>query len=231
VKPLPRQVHRQRWREFIDFCDTHGSSHWLFRGVADAVNHQLIPKVGRTAARYSPAAEQVLFTIFKRRAAQFIPVSGLSDWDLLALAQHHGLPTRLLDWSKNPLVAAYFAVSSFPEGSNARVYALQGSALDDAEVGENPLAISKLTAFFSSAVAPRIVAQRGLFTVHPVPTQPMAATGMHSFDIPAISRPYFRRRLYGLGVDASHIQADLDGLCRSLEWQFGSGVALGKFGF
>ena len=228
-------ARRTRWREFLDFADQHSSAHWLFRGVGDATNHLLIPKVARDPKRYSLPAERVLFSIFKRRAPQFLAANGLSDWDLLAVAQHHGLPTRLLDWTKNPLVAAYFAVASGPLNETARVYALQGSSLADFEPSISPFDVKQVTAFFPSAVASRIVSQRGLFTVHPNPLVPFQSSGGamrdHHFDISPIDRPYFQRRLYGLGIDPSHIMADLDGVCRVLEWQLGAGVALGKYGF
>jgi hypothetical protein len=203
--------------------------------VADASSHLLVPKVGRDGSAYSEPKERALFSIFRRRAVQFIPTAGLTDWDLLAIAQHHGLPTRLLDWTKNPLVAAYFAATSGPLGTTARVYALQGSQVQDADPATSPFEIDSVKSYMPSALVPRIVAQRGLFTAHPQPTEALAPTGgptgPHLFDIAPDERAYFARRLYGLGIDASSIMADLDGLCAGLNWQFGNGVALGRFGF
>ncbi|ATI82823.1 FRG domain-containing protein [Sphingobium yanoikuyae] len=232
---LAQQQRRKRWREFLDFAERHGSPHWLFRGVADAPNHLLVPKVGRNAKLYNPGAELVLFKNFKRRVRQFVDVRQMSDWEILALAQHHGLPTRLLDWSTNPLVAAFFAVSSKPEKTTARIYAFQASEIIDTDVTTSPFEQTTPAVYIPSSIAARIVSQRGVFTVHPDPVTPLTRTGStsdsHYFDIEAIDRPYFERRLFGLAIDPSVIMVDIDGLCRALEWQYTRGVALGKVVF
>lgn len=58
--------------------------------------------------------ELQLMTRFRQRSIPFHDRSLLDDWDALFFMQHYGVPTRLLDWTENPLMALYFAVMSAP---------------------------------------------------------------------------------------------------------------------
>jgi hypothetical protein len=66
--------------------------------------------------------EQRLFAEFRRRSAAYLDATNRDDWDMLAIAQHHGTATRLLDWTDNPLVALWFAVREGTQQSDSVVW-------------------------------------------------------------------------------------------------------------
>ncbi|CAH7402268.1 FRG domain-containing protein [Vibrio chagasii] len=191
---------------------------WVFRGHGD-VSWELIPKAGRKP--YSEKNDLDYFDAWKRRAVEFI--SGEkpnNDWEWLAIAQHHGLPTRLMDWTYNPLVAAYFATMNDFE-SDAIIYC---HIPDYVLIPENttPQKYKNVSLFKPSAVVPRISRQSGLFTVHSEPTKPMdSAVSKESLECIVIDKSYRKKLLFELnhyGVNKLNLFSDLDGLSAHLCW-------------
>jgi hypothetical protein len=94
-KPRDEQLRRYR--------ATH-----VFRGLSDA-RFELTTTLIRLGGNYVEL-ERHLLRNFKKYAHRDA-VERDSDWHWLTLAQHHGLPTRLLDWTYSPFVAMHFAVA------------------------------------------------------------------------------------------------------------------------
>ena len=103
------------------------SNSWVFRGHSHS-DWRLTPKAAR--ADHGHSTDRGYFEGWKRLAHQFTEVTPADDWDWLAVAQHHGLATRLLDWTYNPLVAAYFA-SETPVDAPGVIYAYRSETFVD----------------------------------------------------------------------------------------------------
>lgn len=90
-----------------------GGSFLWFRGVC-CDKYNLIPKLLRDGKEPEAVFEREarLLTRFRQRSMAYWP-SGYpqNDWEHLFAMQHYGMPTRLLDWSENLFVAAYFALA------------------------------------------------------------------------------------------------------------------------
>ena len=78
----------------------------IYRGASDQ-RWDLVPSLNRVCAHDLTLEAQVFRSFRKYGYAELAGYSGF--WRLLPVAQHHGLPTRLLDWTYSPLVAAHFA--------------------------------------------------------------------------------------------------------------------------
>ena len=223
-----RRAALDKFSEFVSWVQAHPSERWVFRG--QSVRWPLKPSVGRSAA-YTPEFERLLLREFQRSALPHLDRSQLrNNWDWLAVAQHHGLPTRLIDWSTNPLVACYFASQPSARGKqDGEIVAVEARQIGyydpDNPEEQDPFDITEVRFLRSSALAARIISQRGLFSVHNNPKKAWYLTNKtKTFVIPAAMKTTFRRSLFAMGVDASTLMADLDGLASTLKWRFQSGM-------
>src|SRR4051794_29736747 len=83
----------------------------VFRGLARS-SYSNVSSLARLSGEFDQL-ERHLIRNFRKYAHREAP--GPTMWDWLSLAQHHGLPTRLLDWTFSPLVALHFATASWPD--------------------------------------------------------------------------------------------------------------------
>jgi len=161
----------------------------------------------------------------------------------LFLMQHHGLPTRLLDWTESPLIAIFFAVHE-DSSTDSRLWALSPDYLNvQSKLGdpdlvdpdsikpyfdapflrEDPpdLPPQGVVATLTTEIHFRMLQQQSVFTIHatgrtPIEELPDNAYFLKSYRIPFAAKEGLRKELFNLGIREANLYPDLEHLAADL---------------
>lgn len=242
-------------QDFLTWFDKHQPNdpdlHLFLRGQRDRY-WKCVPSIAREPPFTENAifdgrkqdrlqAEWILFTRFRDMTATLEPSwvaatgSVESDWRRLILARHHGLPTRLLDWTIKPFVALYFAVEGNANacgrgrcklcggennkehhdsaifvlmGERRNVFSISGLARDNKHPPHYEQ--DSFGIFVPPDIDQRVTVQGSAFTISSNPREPVASKP--AVLIPSKYRAKIRQDLSRIGVTHATLFPDLDGV-------------------
>lgn len=251
-----KHVKIDSWQQFIEIVSGPTFRSWAFRGQSDA-SWQLFSTLSRYFLNYHvhPDAwqqqEYRILRIFRRKSHLFLDhIPEENDaFQWLALMQHHGAPTRLIDFTWSPYVAAFFALEHatadaavwalFPPGlNNSKVKTLRASQKVSADkIG--PWVEGNYETYFLPNDNPfvvigepqrmnqRLIAQSGTFVLPGVLHTPVEdlvpADSITKFTFTTAQvRRQAMAELYKMNISHATLFPGLDGLARSLGYELES---------
>ena len=202
----------------------------LFRG--QNTDRCLLPRIMRLAKEnhIGPAQiDNVELNMLERFRKESVPMLAatkeLAGWELMSIAQHNGMPTRLLDWTANPLAGLWFAVVTDPPTKKDRgvVWMLDRPNERAFNHDENIFALNQTCFFKPPHLDRRIAAQAAWFSVYrhnkteflPLERQTRYAHKVTRFVIKARDFQPLRKQLRQLGISHAVLFPDPAGFLSS----------------
>lgn len=226
------------------------TGNFIYRGQRDE-SWSLMPVIGRfdvdeLGYENWPVFEEDLLEQFRKYSLPYLNhvPNNILEW--MIVARHHNLPTRLLDWTTNPLKALFFAVKDKKHkeiDSALWVYdvtmwheGVSQEVLFNTFEGMKEIRMPEV--YYPDHINPRIIAQEGCFTIHPLPetnatlepvekldtfTNYAGETVKGRGDLIKLIIPYsqissMQRDLIHFGISYKSLFPDLDGVAADISW-------------
>ena len=215
-----KSIEIKNFNELIEFISRYRkSASYKFRGQSDK-EWKLVPNAGRTP--FKNRDDKELFKQWKRRAFAYISRENYDEWEILSIAQHYGVPTRMLDWTHNPLIATFFScIENFDK--DGALYTIKPDGFINTKTMQ-PFELPNNTVAFYQPLASneRIMNQFGYFSIHTKPEIELdEKTGNSTLEkiiIPASIKKEIIFALNQFGINNLTIYPDLEGLSKHLTW-------------
>jgi hypothetical protein len=197
---------------------------WLYRGQTNA-NWEVKCGIDREGSQHLRGKlsrteyEIKLLDQFKLQALPYLARVPSDDWEWLAIAQHHGLPTRLLDWTTNPLVALYFAITGGTYDQDGVVIAYSHNRPPVSfKTQPNPFEIDKIEFFEPPHISDRVMTQNSVLTAEPDSLDRDDAKGrkIETWFISFQAKIHIERELDKIGISERSLFPGLDSICKGI---------------
>lgn len=207
----------------VSFPSCHHVGGWLYRGQANE-SWQLIPKAGRQPHYFDKAHYHHRVDAWCREAIAYTKNFPENPWEQMALAQHHGLATNLLDWTGNPLAATYFACCELSDKDGVVYCYFPTGYLESDFTFET---CKNIATYIPRIINPRLVNQHPFFTFHPdaakpiIPRrldEPFEGQQLKCLIIDKSAKPKILEELNLYGINRKFLFPDLDGLSAHYNW-------------